>query len=153
MNKIQESFYKIVTQYVKETYPNDPTLKYLIDGIDNFTDQKIQVEVDKPKLHCTPISETLLIEKDRIKEIMNKVLDVNFKPTGKFIVEGNHIKQSVVFTPNENRVFNPDDDIIKETLSEIHANNPMTKINLNDEKPLDIGEVLNKMDDITPKVD
>lgn len=85
MNKIQESFNKIIIQYVKETYPNDLTLKYLIDGIDNFSDNNIQTEVDKPKYLCTPISETLLNEKDRIKEIMNKVLDVNFKPTGIYV--------------------------------------------------------------------
>ena len=85
MNKIQESFTKIIIQYVKETYPNDQTLKYLIDGIDNFTDKNIQTEVDKPKYLCTPISESLLNDKDRIKEIMNKILDVNFKPTGVFV--------------------------------------------------------------------
>lgn len=79
MNKIQESFSKIINQYVKETYPNDVTLKYLLEGIENFSDDKIVKEVDKPR-YAYPISETILNEKDRIKEIMNKVLDVNFKP-------------------------------------------------------------------------
>lgn len=114
MNKIQESFYKIVTQYVKETYPNDVTLKYLIDGIDNFTDEKIQTEVDKPKYLCSPISETLLLEKDRIKEIMNKVLDVNFKPTGKFL------KHEDIYIQEEDKKNIPED----ETLTEID-NNPL----------------------------
>jgi len=104
MNKIQVNFCKIINQYVKETYPNDETLKYLLDGIDNFTDKNIQTEVDKPKYLCSPISESLLNDKDRIKEIMNKILDVNFKPNGIYV------KQEDIYVQAEDKKNIPDDE-------------------------------------------
>ena len=103
MNKIQESFTKIIIQYVKETYPNDQTLKYLIDGIDNFTDKNIQTEVEKPR-YAYPIPESIINDKDRIKEIMNKILDVNFKPNGIYV------KQDDIYVQAENPEAIPEDE-------------------------------------------
>lgn len=118
MNKIQENFYKIIIQYVKDTYPNDVTLKYLLDGIDNFTDKNIQTEVDKPK-YIYPISESILNDKDRIKEIMNKVLDVNFKPT-KFVTKADiYIKEETKEEiPDDEKIIPTEENITNETVVE-----------------------------------
>ena len=114
MNKIQENFCKIINQYVKETYPNDATLKYLLDGIDNFTDNNIQTEVDRKPNISGLIPESIFNEKERIKEIMNKILDVNFKPTTFHFSSGQIKKTEPINTEDGNP------NLIDETLTEIN---------------------------------
>lgn len=81
MNKTQETLTKMIFQYIKETYSEDKVLNYLMKGFDELSEDNKEPEKPTRPSYVTPLSETLLEEKDRIKQIMDKVMDPHYKPT------------------------------------------------------------------------
>lgn len=101
MNKTQETLTKMVFQYIKETYPEDKVLNYLMKGLDELSEENKEPEKPTRPSYATPLSETLIEEKDRIKQIMDKVMDAHYKP-GKFLygdLNGGTIKKTEIPEP------------------------------------------------------
>lgn len=84
MNKVQETLAKMVFQYIKETYPEDKILNHLMKGYEELDDKNKEPEKPTRISYASPLSETLLEEKDRIKQIMDIVMDPHYKPSTPF---------------------------------------------------------------------